>query len=447
MSMITKLQHLVEARLAKNMATLLVLRIIDQALPIVVIPFLARTLGPEGFGLVALAQSLALYTIVTTQYGFELSGTRAVARERQEIRSLAELISNIVATQLLLSLIMVIGSIVLVSHMPDFDNQPALIASALAYGVAQGLYPLWYFTGRERVAVIATIGIAAKILATVAIVALVDQSGDEWIVLACYAVCIGAASLAGFLLIAREMRFVRPSLKAICATLKFGGTLFLTRIATMMTAAGNTLLIGVLLAPAQVAVFAAGEKLCRPVAWLVQPINMVLMARLAHLFSHAPDQARTIAVLSTLILSAIGIAAGGALWIMAPLVVVLFFGETEGFQDVTSIMRIMAMIVPLMITNNALVNQWIVPKGRDRTLTTVVVLGAILNVILVILIAPSYGPTGVAWVTIIAAGFTLTGLLLSVLGVSPSIFGKNRGIFGRMQSETAASGERSKGLA
>ena len=42
----------------------------------------------------------------------------------------------------------------------------------------------------------------------------------------------------------------------------------------------------------QVAFFAAGEKLCRPAAWLLQPINVALLPRLSHLVEHSPDQAQ-----------------------------------------------------------------------------------------------------------------------------------------------------------
>ena len=50
------------------------------------IPFLARVLGADGWGLVAGAQALAIYGIVTVEYGFELAGTRAVARDRERRR-------------------------------------------------------------------------------------------------------------------------------------------------------------------------------------------------------------------------------------------------------------------------------------------------------------------------------------------------------------------------
>ena len=61
-------------QLVRNVAALYGVRLVDQLLPILVIPFLARVLGAEGWGLVAAAQALAVYGIVTVEYGFELAG-------------------------------------------------------------------------------------------------------------------------------------------------------------------------------------------------------------------------------------------------------------------------------------------------------------------------------------------------------------------------------------
>ena len=142
-------------RLVRNILALYGVRAVDQLLPIVVIPFLARVLGADGWGLVASAQALAIYGIITVEYGFELAGTRAVARDRANGARLAELISGIFATQLMLACAVALAAILVRLTVPEFQDQPLLLWAALAFAILQGLYPLWFFVGQERIPLIA----------------------------------------------------------------------------------------------------------------------------------------------------------------------------------------------------------------------------------------------------------------------------------------------------
>ena len=51
----------------------------NQALPLVTVPYLSRVLGPEGWGLVAMAQAFGTYGNLIVDYGFVYSATREIA--------------------------------------------------------------------------------------------------------------------------------------------------------------------------------------------------------------------------------------------------------------------------------------------------------------------------------------------------------------------------------
>ena len=162
--------------------------------------------------------------------------------------------------------------------------------------------------------------------------------------------------------------------------------MFVMRISVLMHTAGNSFLLLLLGGPIQVAFFAAGEKLCRPAAWLMQPINVALLPRLSHLVEHSPDQARAMATLSILLMTAVGIAFGVAIGLLAPWLVDLLFGLPE-YQPAVAVLRIMALIIPLIVLNAALVSQWLVPHGLDRALLLVVISGTVLNLVLALIFA------------------------------------------------------------
>lgn len=410
--MIERLRKLFALRLVRNILALYGVRVVNQLLPLVVIPYLARVLGPTGWGLVAFAQAFAMYGIVTVEYGFEYAGTRAVAKDRDQAARLSELVAGILGTQFVLACLVTLVAVIIQFTVPAFRDQPLLLWAGLAFAIFQGFAPIWYFTGQERIPLVAAIDTGAKLLGTAAIFALVKEPADGWLVLAANAGASLVSTSVAYTLVLREVRPGRLSFALIGRTLKLGVGMFTMRVAVMMHTAGNAFLLGLLVAPQQVAFFVAGEKLCRPAAWLLQPFNIALLPRLSHLASHSPDQAKALAGLSILFMATIGLAFGLAIGVAAPWLVDLLFGPQYGAA--VAVMRVMALIIPLIVLNAALVSQWMVPHGLDRWLNVVVLSGTALNLTLALLIAPRFGALGMAWVTVVIEGYILIGLLVAL---------------------------------
>jgi PST family polysaccharide transporter len=407
---IERLKGLIRRQLVRNILALYGVRVVNQLLPLVVIPYLARVLGPSGWGLVAFAQAFAMYAIVTVEYGFEFAGTRAVAQGRKRAGRLEELVAGVLGTQLLLAGLVTLAALAIQLLVPAFREQPLLLWAGLAFAVLQGMAPFWYFTGQERIALIAGIDTGAKLVGTAVVFLLVRGPADGWLVLAASAGASLISTGAAYALVLRQTRPSQLSLGLIVRTLRLGASMFMMRISVMMHTAGNAFLLGLLVAPQQIAFFAAGEKLCRPAAWLLQPVNVALLPRLSHLVGHSPDQAKALAGLSILLMALVGVGFGVALGIAAPWLIGLLFGPQYG--PAVAVMRVMALVVPMIVLNAALVSQWLVPHGLDRPLNVVILSATALNLALALTLAPRFGALGMAWVTVAVEGYILLGLCL-----------------------------------
>jgi polysaccharide transporter, PST family len=410
--MLDRLKGLARARLVRNILALYGVRAVEQLLPLIVLPYLARTLEPAGWGLFAVAQAFAMYGIVVVEYGFSFSGTRAVASARDQSAQLAELVTGVFVAQLALSGAVMLAAVMVRVLVPVFEHQPSLLWAGLAFAILQGFNPIWYFTGQERIPLIGSITVGTKLVATLAIFALVHAPEDGWLVLACYAGGSLLATAAGYTLMLREVRPGPLSLDLVGRTLRLGASMFLMRVALMMHTAGNVFLLGLLVVPHQVAFFAASEKLCRPVAWLLQPVNTALLPRLSHLVGASPDRAQQLAGLTFLLQGVTGILLGLAIGLTAPWLVDLMFGPD--YTAATAVLQVMAAIIPLMVLNGALVTQWMIPHGLDRLLNAVIVTSTGLNLVLALTLVPRFGAFGMAWVTVVVESFILAGLLLSL---------------------------------
>ncbi len=414
-----RLTNLLEGRLLRNIFALYLGKFVNQLLPLAVIPFLSRVLGPSEWGRLAMAQALAVWGIFVVQYGFQMSATRAVAQNRYRPEQLSAILTGVLGAQALLTTAFVILALGLHFSVPAYRDMSLLLGCAVGYAILQALTPTWYFTGQERITLVAGIDAAVKLSTLVAIFMLVGGPADGWKVMAIYGTAAGISAAVAFTLLLREVKLARFSLRRAIQTLSGSASLGLLSVISTAMNAGTPVLLGVLLAPQQVAFFVAAEKLCRPLAYLLDPINTALMPRLSHLMRSAPGRARQLAGISLLVVIAIATLLAIGIIAAAPSLVPLIFGQ--GYEAAIPVVRILALMIPLEVARIAIATQWLVPHGHDRWLITCVMIGAVFYVGLALLVIPDYGIGGTAWVAVAHQGLVVTGLALALWRCLPLV--------------------------
>jgi polysaccharide transporter, PST family len=410
--MIRRLRALLQKPMARDIVVLYVVRTINQLLPLATIPYLARVLGPAEWGMVAVAQAFSMYGIITIQYGFDMVGTREVARHRHDPAHLGGLMGGILACQLILSGLVAGAACLAYIAVPVFADEPRLLHAALAFAFIQGLGLGWYFTGMERITLMAAIELPTKLVCVAAIFWLVKGPGDGWWVLVAYG---GAAALAAaieYTFMLRQIRPRPPDLSRVRETFRMGFSVFLMQISNLINTAGSAFLLSLLASPQQVAYFAAPDKLARPLAWLTAPINRVLLPRISHLLLHRPGEAHAMARVSLLVLSVVGLGFCLFVMLLAPWLIGLVFGPD--YEQAAPVLRVLALVIPLSIITDALAAQWLIPHGLDRPLSLTILAAAFLAIGLALVVVPTHAALGMAWVTVFVELFILAGLVLSL---------------------------------
>ena len=136
--------------------------------------YLARTLSPALFGIVGVAMGVMLYLSQIADGGIELVGIPMVARQRDDVASLAE---PVLAVRFVLSLAMTVAVIVAgVTVMPQPDG--AILASSALSLLFAGLSVRWIHLGLERANGVAVARTLGEVVALAAMLVLVRETGD-----------------------------------------------------------------------------------------------------------------------------------------------------------------------------------------------------------------------------------------------------------------------------
>jgi PST family polysaccharide transporter len=384
--------------LVRNAATLFGGQAIGLILPLATIPYIARVLRPEGWAPVIVAQALGNWLILMLEYGFDLSGTRAVARARHDPESLPEVVRGVQGAKLLLVPLATLILALAFLATPSLRAHPELILPTLAFAVLRGLNPFWFFQGMERVRGAVAVEAATKTVAALGVFAVVRQPADGWRVIALQAAT--AAVSFGILTrwMATETTLLSPRIGAGLSTLRRSWVVFGVRAAAGLSAQANTFVLSVLASPVAVAAFGGTERIVRAAINLLQPLTWALFPRVSFLSAADPANARRLIMQCLVGVGLFGGAIGLTAFVGAPLLVRLLLGA--GYEAAVPAMRVFSALAPLAAVNTVFGLYWAVPFGHERAFLKTIIAAAAVNLALAFALVPKWGATGMCAATV-----------------------------------------------
>jgi polysaccharide transporter, PST family len=403
--MLWDLRKLFRHRLVHNIIALYGVQICTYALPLITFPYLARVLGPAGWGSVVFAQAIGVVIAVFVEYGFDISASRETSRHRDEPRHLSELISGVLGAKVILAVLCVCGAIFSRRFTHHVAPSLALFWSSTLWGVCQGINMLWYFQGLERMRLASALEIGGKVVATLSIFVLVHNPGDGWKVMA--AQCVGCVVAHGVTVVLayREVGFLWPTFQSVQRALRLGWSMFLFRAAQGLTGSLNGLVLGWVAPLAALGQYAGAERISRVFQQGLWPINQALYPKLAKQMQDDRHDAMKMVKRSLLFLGGLGLLFGLILFVSAPLLVHLVLGGA--FHDSVAPLRVFSLWIPLVALSTVLTFQLLLPNQMDYQFNAVIIIAGVLSFGSALLLAPRYQAVGIAWSAVISQLFTV----------------------------------------
>lgn len=382
-------------------------------LPLITLPYLARVLDKAELGLVVFVQTFSFLVALIVEYGFNLSAPRNVARQREDPAALARTVAGVVGAKLMLTVGAVALGLVMWPLVPIFRDDPELLGYGVVLGVLQGFLPVWFFLGIERSQSIALVELTSRLAGLGLIIWLVRDEGDGELVLALYVLSSAASTAALSALMFRRVALARPTIAGSVEALRGGRALFAGTGATAFYTGANIFLLGLIVPAAQVAIFAAAEKVVRAGNRVLGLMAAAVYPRVSMLLGRGDiSRANRLSTLAALVFGGAALASGGVLALFADPIVTIVFGHD--FDEAVPLLRILALLLPLNVIGVTLSTQWLLPRGLDRQVASVVVCASLLNVVLVVAAAEALGLRAAAAALVVVELFVVVGNALAL---------------------------------
>jgi len=409
-SLVARVGQVLKGRTAQNLLALYGVQFTNYLLPLLMLLYLARVLGPEAWGAVAIVQSFAQYLSLLVEYGFNLSATREVARNRTDQTTLAKLLAGVSGAKLILALLAIIFAFLLSLWVDNLGRDPLLLWSGVFWAVASAFSPIWFFQGLERLRLVAGLEVGTKLVSLILIFVLVREPSDAWKVLFLQGLSSALTSGLAFFWAYREVGLRWVGWTAVLGALRSGWSLFFFRAAVSLYTVGNVFILGLFVAPHLVAYYAGAERLTKAFLGMLEPLNRTFFPRLSHLARHSIRDAAWLASKVTLVMGSGGLMGACLVALLAPWIVGLLLGTD--YEPAVPLMRILVVLLPMIALSNALGIQWMLALGLDRTFNIVILTAGLLNLGLAMMLVPGLGNVGMAYVVVLVEVFVTGGILL-----------------------------------
>lgn len=234
-----------ESVVFRNFIYLFVNQFFNLIIPLLVFPFLVKTLGLELFGLYSITYAGVIFCFMFCDYGFNFSGSKYIAINRFDLQKRDEAFSTIITLKILISILISILWTFFVLYDPRFENNTFFGILFIGMILGNAINLQWFFQGIEQLGWYSTINSSIKLLSNISILFLVKSAKEMYLIPLIYSV---AFLLTGIMTLFVAMYSVKAkfhflSLKSFQLFLKDGLDYFVTISTTSLVFNGTIIIL------------------------------------------------------------------------------------------------------------------------------------------------------------------------------------------------------------
>uniref|UniRef100_UPI0007E51A30 oligosaccharide flippase family protein n=1 Tax=Pseudoalteromonas sp. MQS005 TaxID=1854052 RepID=UPI0007E51A30 len=378
--MIEKLIKLKQHSVIKNSFALFLLQLVNMVAPLMILPFLSRALGIEGFGIFMLVMSASLIGVIISDYGFTLSGTYQISRKREDHQAISKIIGAILTIKIILVLGIFIALLIMNNSFLNGSYSNNLIILVCLNVLAQAMIPTWFFQGIENMKRVTIYMVCAKLFYIVLVLGFVDNKDDvELVVLFLCLSNVLAMLIALYSIYSCNYSIAYPDLNEIKKQVIKSTSFFLSRAAVSLYTTANTFIVGAFSGVQQAAIFGASEKLYLASQSFTSPIAQAL-------FPYVAKNKSSGVLFKILPVILVPLISGSAIVVMwSNEIMVIIFGEQ--FSNSGGVLQIFICLTSINFISVIFGYPAFAAIGRVSVANYTVIFGAFIHLIVIVILA------------------------------------------------------------
>jgi len=387
-----------------NFFSLTALQLSNYIIPLLVLPYLARVLGPEKFGLTAFAQAFVFYFILITDFGFNLSATREISINRDSKENISKIFSAVMIIKTFLLLVSFIILMLLVYFVNKFSTDWNLYLLTFLSVIGSVLFPQWFYQGIEKMKFITIITIGTRVIFTVFILLFVKKTSDYLLYSFLNSAGFLISGLIGFIvsfsLFKVKFRFLLFS--EIRFHFSQGWHIFLSTISISLYTTSNSVLLGFFTNYSIVGYYTVAEKLFKVFQFMGMPFFQAFFPHFSKLYhenkTRAIDSFNKIFKLTILFSSILAL----MLFFLASPLLILVFGCK--YENSVYVFSMLSFILIPGLGNYMLGIQGMINFGYQEALSKIIIIFGLFHIVLVSLAIILWGINAVPFVWFMTEG-------------------------------------------
>lgn len=235
--------------LLKNTVMLYILQFSTYLLALLVAPYQTRVLGAEVYGgFLEASASVVIYFQLIIDFGFLLSATEEVSRERHNKGHLSQVLSSVTFAKLFLAAVSFVAMYVLCQIIPAWKQKEFILILTFVASFINSMMPDYLYRGLEKMSAITIRTVLIKVFFTAAMFVFLKSPEDVWVVPMLNIVGNGVALIAAYIHVIKSLgiKFAATNISNILGQLKKSSVFFFSRIATTAYTALNTVILDII---------------------------------------------------------------------------------------------------------------------------------------------------------------------------------------------------------
>lgn len=405
-----------EKRVLSNFGYLGVLEMASHFFPLITTPYLARVIGVDGFGALAIGSAVIAYFQTFVNYGFNLTSVRDIARCRDDKKKISEIVSITIYAKWLLLLVSLAILLLLIWVVPFFYENRWVILCTFTMIPGTILFTDWFFQAIEDMKWITIMNITSRLIFTLFVFVVVKQPSDYLLQPILTSIGYLIPGIVSLVFIKKRfgISIKVPLLSDVIKAIKDGFNLFVTLFLPTIYSNLNMLILGSVNGKQATGIYSGGTKFTSIAYCFFQ----VLSRSVYPFFARKMDKHHFYVIVSLSIAAVMS----SILFFFAEPIVRVFLGAE--FLQTVIVLKILAFTPIAMSLTNSYGYNYLILNKKEKIMRNIVIIVTVVGILLGIPMAIYYSFMGVA-ITELSIQF-LRGGLIAFSAIKDKMNNKNK---------------------